>query len=80
MSQNNSNNDSEQIFNKNQHKQNFISPAANSGNETGRKENGKAGDLLEEPAEKVVGKAKYSKPSPKRRSQGKKTTSSSSKP
>ena len=41
MSQNNSNNDSEQ---ESQHKPNFISPVVNSGNETGRKEGGKVGD------------------------------------
>ena len=64
MSENNSNNDSVQ---ENQHQSNFISPVMNSGNETGWKESGKAGDSPEEPAEKVVGKAKYAKPSPKRK-------------
>ena len=39
----------------------------NSDNETGRKESGKAGDSPEEPPKKVVGEAKYTKPSPKRK-------------
>ena len=64
MSQNNSNNDSKQ---ENQHQPNFISTVVNSGNETGQKESGKAGDPPEKPAEKVEGKAKYAKPSPKRK-------------
>ena len=64
MLQNNSNNDSKQ---ENQHQPNYITPAVNSSNETGRKESGKAGDSPEEPPEKVVGTAKYVKPSPKRK-------------
>ena len=64
MSQNNSNNDSEQ---ENHCQPNFILPVVNSDNETGRKERGKARDSPEEPAEKVVGKAKVAKPSPKRK-------------
>ena len=64
MSQDNSNNDTEQ---ENQHQPNFILPVVNSGNERGRKESGKAEDSPEEPVEKVVGKAKYVKPSPKRK-------------
>ena len=57
----------------------LYSPCINSDNETGRKERGKAGKSPEEPAEKVLGKAKLTKPSPKRKvlkkreSQGKKT-------
>ena len=50
MSQNNSNNDSEQ---QNQHQPNFIFPVANSDDETGRKESSKAGDSPVEPTEKV---------------------------
>ena len=53
MSENNSNNDYKQ---ENQHQSNFILLAVNSGNLTGLKESGKAGDSPEEPAEKVVGK------------------------
>ena len=53
MSENNSNNDYKQ---ENQHQSNFILSAVNSGNLTGLKESGKAGDSPEEPAEKVVGK------------------------
>ena len=64
MSQNNSNNDSEQ---ENHCQPNFILPVVNSDNETGRKERGKARDSPEEPAEKVVGKAKVAKPSQKRK-------------
>ena len=41
MSQNNSNNDSEQ---QNHHQPSFISPVENSDNEKGWKESGKAGD------------------------------------
>ena len=64
VSQNNSNNDSEQ---ENHRQPNFIPPVVTSDNEKGRKEKGKAGDLPEEPAEKIVGKAKVAKPSPKRK-------------
>ena len=64
MLQNNSNNDSKQEI---QHQPNYITSAVNSSNETGRKESGKAGDSPEEPPEKVVGTAKYVKPSPKRK-------------
>ena len=64
LSQNNSNNDFEQ---ENQHQPNFILPVVNSDNETVRKKSGKAGDSSGEPPEKVVGKAKYRKPSPKRK-------------
>ena len=46
---------------------NFVPPVVNSDNETGRKERGKAGDSPEEPAEKIAGKAKVAKPSPKRK-------------
>ena len=55
MSQNNSNNDSEQ---ENQHQPNFIPFVVNSDNEMGRKKSGKDGYSPEEPAEKDVGKAK----------------------
>ena len=64
MSQDNSNNDTEL---ENQHQPNFIPPVVNSGNERGWKESGKAEESPEEPVEKVVGKAKYAKPSPKRK-------------
>ena len=62
MSQNDSSNDSEQ---QNRRKQSFIPPVVNS--DTGRKESGKAGDSPEEPAEKLVSKAKVPKPSLKRK-------------
>ena len=61
VSQNNSNNDSKQ---ENHCQPNYIAPAVNSDNETGRIERGKAGDSPEEPAEKIVGKAKVAKPPP----------------
>ena len=67
MSQNNSNNDSQQ---ENHRQPNFIFPVipvVNSDNETGRKERGKAWDSPKEPAEKVVAKAKVAKSSPKRK-------------
>ena len=64
MSQNDSSNDSEQ---QNRRKQSFIPLVVNSDNETGRKESGKAGDSPEEPAEKLVSKAKVPKPSLKRK-------------
>ena len=64
MSQNNSNNDSEL---ENQHQPNFISLVVNSVNETGWKESGKVGESPEEQPEKVVGKAKHAKTSPKRK-------------
>ena len=60
MSQNNSNNDSEQ---ESQHQPNFIPPVEKSDNEIGRRESGKAGNSPEEAAEKVTGKAKDAKPS-----------------
>ena len=63
MSQNNSNNDSEQEI---QHQPNFIPPVVNSDNETVRKESVKPGDSPEKPTEKVVGKAKDAKSSPKK--------------
>ena len=64
MSQNNSNNDSQQ---ENHRQPNFIFPVipvVNSDNETGRKERGKAWDSPKEPAEKVVAKAKVAKCNP----------------
>ena len=64
MSQNNSNNDSEQ---ENHRQPNFIPPVVNSDNEKGWKESGKAGDSPEEPVEKIVGKTKVAKPSPRRK-------------
>ena len=68
MSQNNSNNDSEQEC---QHQPNFIPPVEKSDNETGRRESGKAGDSPEEAAEKVAGKAKDVKPSLTRKNSNK---------
>ena len=64
MSQNNLINDFQQ---ENQHQPNPISPAVNSDNKTGRKESVKVGDSPEELAEKIEGKAKDAKPSPKRK-------------
>ena len=64
MSKNNSSNNSER---KNHRQPNFIPLVVNSDDETGRKKRGEAGDSPEEPAEKVVGKAKVEKPSPKRK-------------
>ena len=64
MSQNNSNNDFKQ---ENQHQPNFIPLVLNSDCETGRKVSGKAGDSPEQPTENVAGKAKYAKPSPKKK-------------
>ena len=64
MSQNNSNNDSEH---QNHRQPNFIPPVVISDNEKGQKERGKAGDSLEEPAKKIVGKGKVAKASPKRK-------------
>ena len=64
MSENNSNNDSEHEH----HCQpNLIPPVVISDNEKGQKESGKAGDSPEEPAEKIVVKAKLLKASPKRK-------------
>ena len=64
MSQNDSNNDSEQ---ENHRQPNFIPSVVNSDNEKGWKEIGKAGDSPEEPAQKIVGKAKVAKASPERK-------------
>ena len=64
MSQNNSNNDSEQ---ENHRQPQFIPPVVNSDNGKVRTEGGKAGDSPEEPAEKIVGKINVAKPSPRRK-------------